>query len=309
MRGLAWASLRLAACAALPILGPEGAQAQAALTSDLWRVAAGTLAEPAALASDGAAALWTPAVILPAPTVSLRVGIEAIHTPSEVGVNGGIAAVAMRAPLVGTLNFLYGRIGLSDLVRTETSPEAVGGSIPAYAQVVSAGVARTVAPGLVAGAAARLLSGRLGDRAKTQWGVDLGFRYAGIRGVLLGATTRFFDPTLGEAEGASSYDFGAELRSEEFPIWGTTGWLRFRYGASLAHGEEPQQLFSAGMALGGTLEMDLAMVHEEAGDDAVWRARADLTVTAGRFRVQGARDAGVNGFGATYRIGLVASFP
>src|SRR5205085_11047017 len=79
------------------------AQAQAAVASDLWRVAQGTLVQPAALSDDGGAALWTPVVALSG-AEKLRVGVEAIHAPSEIGVSGGLLALAVRAGNVGTVN-------------------------------------------------------------------------------------------------------------------------------------------------------------------------------------------------------------
>ncbi|MBI4542662.1 MAG: hypothetical protein HY705_06505, partial [Gemmatimonadetes bacterium] len=164
-------SLHLLALLGAALWHTTPAAGQAAVASDLWRVAAGTLAVPAAIASDGSAALWTPAILVP-PGGWLRVGVESVHSPSEIGVNGALAAVALRAGRV-TLNAVYGRMGLDDLVRTETSPEALGGSIPVYAQVLSLGAARPFGASFTAGAAARLLSGRLATRGRAQLGIDL----------------------------------------------------------------------------------------------------------------------------------------
>ncbi|MEK6609907.1 MAG: hypothetical protein AABZ35_03190 [Gemmatimonadota bacterium] len=280
----------------------------AAIASDLWRVAAGTLVEPDAVASGGAAPLWTPAVVLSGSFARVRVGIETIHAPSEIGVNGGIAAVGVRLGDLGTLNAVYGHIGLGDLVRTETSPEGLTGSLPAYAQLLSLGAARQVSPALVAGAAFRLQSGRLADRGRTQVGLDVGVVYSIMPGFRLGVTTRFWDPTLGRAEKASSYALGGEYRTPGFPMWGTEAAFVARYGATLLHGESPQHLISGGLALGNALELDAGTAYEEAAGESVWRGRFGLTVGAGRYRIVVARDGGVNGFGATYRFGLAASF-
>ncbi|MBI1722505.1 MAG: hypothetical protein HYR48_01190 [Gemmatimonadetes bacterium] len=269
-------------------------------------MAAGTLVEPDAVASNGAAALWTPAVVLNASGASLRVGIETIHTPSDIGVNGGIAAVSIRVGSLGTLNAVYARIGLDDLVRTETSPEGLEGSIPVYAQVLSVGGARGVTPALLVGAALRFESGRLADLERSQVGLDVGIVYTGITGFRLGATTRFWDPTLGASEQASGYAFGGQYRTEDFPLWGTRGTLVARYGLTLLHGESPQQLLAGGLVLGEVVELDVGAAHEKTDAEAVWRARFGLSVRAGRYRIVVARDAGVNDFGATYRFGLSA---
>jgi len=123
---------------------PREALGQLAIASDLWRLAAGTLVVPPALAEDGSAALWTPAVRLSPSGASLRVAIEAIHAPSEIGVNGGVASLAARAGAFGTVNVVYGRMGVDGLVRTETSPEAIGGDIAVYNEVLSVGLARAI---------------------------------------------------------------------------------------------------------------------------------------------------------------------
>lgn len=280
----------------------------AALTSDLWRIAAGTLVEPDAIASGGVAPFWTPAVILPATAPAARVGVETIHTQSDIGVNGGIAALAMRVGRLGTLHAVYGHIGLGDLVRTETSPEGLGGSIPVFADVLSLGAARRVAPAFVVGAAMRLADGRLADRERTQTSVDVGIQFDGVRRLRLGATTRFWDPTFGAAERGASYSLGGEYRAPGFPLWGTDATILVRYGITLLHGESPQHLLAGGLVLDDAFELDVGMAHEQAGEEAVVRSRFGLGVGAGRYRIVVARDSGVNGFGATYRFGLAATF-
>jgi hypothetical protein len=285
-----------------------GAAAQAALVSDLWRVAAGTLVQPAALGDEAAAAFWTPAVVLPASRPSLRLGVEMIHAPSELGVNGSTVAISGRLRGVGTASLVYGRIGLDNLVRTETSPEALAGSIPAYAEAFSLGLARGVGRGLDAGVAVRYLAGRLADRSRTQLGVDVGLLYTGAAHLRLGAATRFWDPLFGAAEEAATYSLGAEWASSAFDAWGTTVRLAIRYGSTGTHGEELQHLLTAGMLLGGVLALDLGAARESSGGLPQWSSRGALGITSGHYRVQVGRDGGVNGFGATYRFGLAAEF-
>jgi hypothetical protein len=280
------------------------AAAQPAIVSDLWRVAAGTLVVPPALARDGSAALWTPAATVPSGTV--RVAIEAVHAPSDVGISGGIVALGVRAGVLGTLNLVYGRLGVDGLVRTETSPEAIGGDIAVYAEVLSLGIARDLGHGLVAGIAARELSGRLDANAQSQVGVDVGLRYTDPSRLTFGVATRFFDPSLRSAESAASYSAAASYRTAEWPLWGATGALTFRYGVTLAHGEGMQHLISAGLDLGGVLAFDAGAAREELAGTAVWRSRLGVALDVGRYRVYLGRDGGVNDFGATYRFGLAA---
>ena len=284
----------------------RGLAAQPAVAADLWRIAAGTLVVPPALADDGSAALWTPAVVLPAAGAGVRVGIEAIHSPSEIGVNGGIATLSLRAGRLGTVSFVYGRMGVDGLVRTETSPEAIGGDIAVYNEVLSVGLARALGGGFTAGIAARAMNGRLDIVSSSQFGLDLGLHYAASPRLAFGASTRFFDPALHNAESAASYSVAASYGTAEARLWGTTASLRVWYGAGWAHGEGMQHLLSVGLALGGVAEVDLGAAREETAGFEVWRSRLGISLDVGRYRVNLGRDGGVNGFGATYRLGLAA---
>lgn len=284
---------------------PQEVSAQSGVASDLWRLAAGTLVVPAALADDGSAALWTPAVLLSGTGAGLRFAVEAVHSPSEIGINGGIASIAFRAGRLGTVNLVYGRMGVDGLVRTETSPEPIGGDIAVYNEVLSLGLARAVAPGLTAGIAARALSGRLDIVTASQLGLDVGLRYAASH-FSFGVATRFFDPLLRASEGAASYSAAVSYHTAEAQAWGTTTDLRFWYGAGWAHGEGMQHQLSAGLALGGVAEVDVGAAREETAGSDVWRSRLGVSLDVGRYRVYLGRDGGVNGFGASYRFGLAA---
>jgi hypothetical protein len=283
-------------------LWPTLAQAQTGISSDLWRVASGTLAEPAALVEDGTAPFWTPAVTLPAAGARFRFGAEAVHGPSEVGVNGGILTFTARAGRYGTAHATYGWIGLSDVAYTETSPEAIG-TVPIWAQQASLGLAGRVTPVIAAGAALRYLSGRTGGLEQSQLGVDVGLQYIGIPHVRMGVSTTYLDPLFSARQRAAGTNVGAEYRTARFPLWGTDALLTARYGATVQRGEDLQHLIGAGLALGG-LTMDLGASRESVAEDVVWRSRAALSLRSGRYRVQIGRDGGVNAFGPAYRFGL-----
>ena len=296
-----------AALVAAAALLPAGARAQSAVAADLWRVAAGTHATPAALAREGSAALWTPAATLGPAEPSLRLAVETIHSPAEAGVSGSVAAASARTKSGWTLSAVYGRLSISDLVRTETSPEALG-NIPAFAQVLSVGAARAVlVPGLAGGIALRALSARLDDRLEGRWALDAGLTYARPH-VRVGAATQFLAPRTATSAPGASLLLGAEARTGETELLGTLGTVAVRYGTSIADGEAPSHLLSAGVALAGAFEVDVGAAREAVAGDAVWRSRFGAAVAAGRYRVCLGRDGGVHGFGATYRFGLAASF-
>ena len=297
-------------CAALLALAgtlasARSVTAQAAVASDLWQVAAGTLVVPSSLANDASAALWTPATLLAPSGPSVRLGVEAVHAPSDVGLSGGIASASIRLGTLGTLNAIYGRMGFDGLVRTETSPEGIG-DIPVYAEVVSIGFARAVAPGLVTGVALRSVAGQLDASSRDQLGVDFGARYSVASHLTLGFSTRFFDPTFRQAAEAASYNLGASFETAPALLWGTYVTAVLRYGATLMHGEGMQHLLSGGLSLGGGLQVDAGAARETEAGTAVWRSRFGLAVAVGKYRIYLGRDGGVNDFGATYRFGLIA---
>ncbi len=293
-------------CLALLAANAPPTAAQSAVAADLWRVAAGTLVVPPALATDGSAALWTPAYTIPGESAGLRAGVEAIHAPADEGVGGAIASVALHPRGAWTLSAVWGRLDIGGLVRTETSPEALGG-IPVYAQVVSIGAARSfAAAGVTVGIAARALEGRLDDHVSSRWAADAGITYTG-RHWRLGATTHFFDPSSASALSGASYSLGAEYRTPVSDLWGTPALFAVRYGLGLSHGEDPAHLITAGVTLAGLFELDAGAARERTGGTGVWRSRVGAAVTAGRYRVYIGRDGGVNGFDATYRFGLAAT--
>jgi len=293
------------AAALLPLLaGPL--KAQASVASDLWRIATGTLVVPAALAEDGTAPLWTPAVVLTG-DAHYRFGVEAVHAPAEVGVSGGILAFTTRTGARTALSLTYARLGLGSVGYTETSPEIVGGALEIYNQTASLGMAYAFSGALTGGVAVRYLSGQLAFATRSQFGVDVGAQLVGSSHLRLGVTTHFFDPGFSSASQAASYSVGAEARTGAFQLWGTRSTALMRYGVTAGHGDT-QQLLSAGLTLGSTLFLDGGAARENIATDVVWRSRMSLGVGAGRYTVRIARDGGVNDFGATYRFGLTAVF-
>ena len=298
---------RLVLLAVLLAAGRDTARAQATVASDLWRIAQGTLVTPAALSDDGAGPLWTPALLLD-PAVRIRVGVEAVQAPGEIGVNGGILAVSLRGGRLGVIHVVYGRLGIANVGYTETSPELTGQSLPIFNQALSVGVARRLSHSVIAGAALRYLDGELAFNTHSQFSLDLGAQFDGIPHVRIGLATRFFDPTFGTGSDAASYSGGFEARSPSVDAWGTPASLLLRYGVIAGGDASLEHLVSAGLSLGSTLTVDVGATHEQTSSDAVWRSLLGVGIGAGRYVVRIGRDGGVNGFGATYRFGLTAVF-
>jgi len=279
-------------------------RAQASVASDLWRVATETLVTPPALSTDGMAPLWTPAVALAPGGPGVMVGAEAVHAPSEVGLNAGIIALAWRVGTIGTLSATYARAGLSDIGYTESSPEVIG-SIAVDAQTASIGFGRQVGTNLVVGAALRWIEGRQSGLVDAQPALDLGFRYAWTSHLEVGAATQFLDPFFRDAQQAASVNVAGRYTSAPFTAWGTPATAVVRYGLTVLRGEDPQHLLTAGVVL-GAITIDGGVAREGVGLDAVWRSRLAFGLGVGRYRVAINRDGGVNGFGATWAFGFTA---
>lgn len=298
--------MRLPALVLLALALTRSANAQAA-SSDLWRVAEGTLVSPAALADDGLAPIWNPASTLAPGGPGVRLGAEAVHSPSEIGVNGGLVAASFRSASVGTVSLSYGRMGISDIVYTETSPEASGGTIPIYSQVISFGIARPLTRVASGGFALRFLTGRLDRGQNSRIGLDFGVQLA-TGHVRFGAVTQFLDPSFGSAARSAAYNLGAEARSGTFAALGAPGTVTVRYGLTALEGESAQHLLAVELGLARVLTLDLGASREATASDVVWRSRFALGLGAGRYRIRIDRDGGVNGFGATYGFALTALF-
>src|SRR2546421_11031100 len=108
----------------LAVGGPPTTAQQAAGTT-LWRVAATTLATPAALAVGPAAALCNPAQTEDG--ARLQLGVEAIQTPSAEDATGVIATVRVPSGPLGQVGVLFGRVGLSHISPTLHSPHPTAG--------------------------------------------------------------------------------------------------------------------------------------------------------------------------------------
>lgn len=279
--------------------------AQTSLTSDLWRVAAGTVVAPAPLVTGPAAPLWTAVAVLPG-DARAQVGITSFHAPEEIGVTGGAVAVSVR--MAGTVvSAAWGRLGIDGIARTETSPEAINGTIEVDAQVLTLGATRRLAPWLTAGAGLRVLTERLGGLSSTRGGVDAAALAVPSPHLSFGAAIRSFDPLDGGGSEAA-YQVAAETRSGSFAALGDASLARLRYGVTFQDGEAATHLLTAGLVLGDALALDAGAVRESRAGFVVWRSRIGLAVRTRHYEIQFDRDGGLNGFGPTYALGLGARF-
>lgn len=275
---------------------------QAAAGSELWRLAAATVPLPAALASGAAASFWNPAQALGGRG---QIGLDLIQTPAAVGATGLIGAIRLPLARVGTVGFVYARMGLGELVRTTDSPDPDGATIPFYTQ--SAGAAWSRAFGTASlGAALTYHDTRFDGTRNDRWSLDLGVTQSLLANRLrIAAGTRGLR-RLGN-DPAQDVNVGLEFRAWRGTLWGTTaGALLARYGLAFGHPGGTDHQLGAGLEVGTSLSFDALIAREASYGNAAWRSAAGVRVAVGRYRLSFARDGGVSDLGSTFRVGLEA---
>src|SRR3989454_11020241 len=236
-------ALLLAVLAPAALLGQEGAGAE------LWRAAATTLAQPPALATGGAAGFWNPAQRETGERAAL--GLEAVNTPSTVGLAGVLFTARARVSPVGRVGLVYGKMSVSDLVATSLSPDPDGGTIPFYTQTVGAGW--SAARGASAlGATFAYRTTKLDYEHSNRWTLDVGVRY-GVTGALTVALATRSYSRFAASDAAQDLSAGIDYRVWRGPLWRgrATATGPGRYGRTVSSGGHPEHPIGAGVALGG----------------------------------------------------------
>jgi hypothetical protein len=273
--------------------------AQAPQSADLWRLSAASLAGPAALESGATAAFWNPAAAQS--DDRLRAGVEVLETPDVLSISGLLGGVSYRVTRSLATQVLIGRIGVTDLIRTTTSPASEPGDIPVYEEMVGVGAALRRGP--ITGGA--LLSGhdaRFDADRSAGLTMDAGVRLALPR-LTLAAATHFF-PVNGTDRRVTDYYAGAEYDVVRPHLWGAPGRIVLRYGLSTGERTGPEHGGGLGLALANQFRLDASLVRERGYADAAWRPTLGLQFRVGRYSIAAARATGLNGIGASYRVGL-----
>lgn len=286
------------ACA-LPFRALPG---QAGAGSELWRLAAATIPVPAALATGVVASYWNPAQ---SSAGHGQVGLDLIQTPAAVGATGLIGGVRAALGTVGSVGFVYGRMGLGDLVRTTESPDPVGATIPFYTQSAGLTWSRTLAATSL-GAALTFHDTRLDESSIHRWTFDLGMsRSLWQDRIRVAAGTRGLR-RLG-SDPSQDVNVGLQVRAWAGTLWGTTvGTLVARYGFAFGHPGGADHQLGAGLDIGASVSLDAIVAREASYGNAAWRSAAGIRIAVGRYRLSLARDGGVSDLGSTFRVGLEA---
>lgn len=282
-----------------------GAHAQAPPAAGLWRVATGSLAVPAPLQGGQSGAFWNPATA--ASGADVAVGAFVVHTGSSLGLSGLLAAgsLGVAGPLRAGL--ILGRVQIRDLVRTTTSPDSRGGSIPVYEQFAGATLAGTVGP-LQFGTQLQVHESRFDFLSETGFTLDFGVLARPLPRLRVAASTHLLPVGFGGSE-MTDYHFAAEYAVVDRPAAeGTRTQVTARYGVTRLADGSWEHIGSFGVALGRIVAFDVGLACEAGYDTREWRPALALALTFGQYTVSLAHGLGMNDVGGTFRVGLDMEF-
>lgn len=285
-------------------LSPGTIAGQAPPSAGLWRVAAASLTAPAALVDGATAPFWNPAAASPA---NLGAGVQILETSEVLGLRGLLAAVTKSLGRHAQVGLVFGRMDVRDLVRTTTSPNSVGGSIPVYDQMVG-GRVRATLTGVDVGALVRVHDARFDVVRESGFTLDLGVRVAPTSRLVLAAATHFLPADLSERANTDYYAGAEYLLTRGIRIADLPTRVSGRYGASIRASGDVEHTLGVAATFADHVRIEGAVVRELAFGDAAWRPGFGLDVHIGRYAITFARALGINDVGGTYRFGVDVAF-
>ena len=246
--------------------------------------------------------LWNPAAVRD--LGGLAVGVDVLQTPDVLGLGGVVAAVTQGIGSRVGIGAMVGRLAVQDLVRTTTSPTSRVGTIHVYTQFAALVTGAALGPAQV-GAVVRAHDSRFDTAREDGVTADVGVRVSPVRILTLAAATHFAELPFRRGAGTAYYG-AAELAITTTTIWGSRFLVIGQYG--IAHEERAglEHRFTAGLALDDRLRVDWGWAREQGYGDASWRPTIALWFRTGRYRIAVARSDGLNGLGASFRLGLNA---
>jgi len=286
--------LIFAALGSIGLAGPCAAQQVPG--RDLFQFPLGLLAEPAALSSQMTGGLWNPASAELAGTDRAAVGIAGLYSPQDQGVRLTMIGGAYRVRPSLTATASMASAWVTDILRTETDPQSLGGEIPYGSTVLSAGLA-TGRHNVTLGVSARYRSGAADAERAGAFGVDAGAIVDRVAGtpVRVAASTFLFSPT--NTRDGPSYLVGADV-----PVFtDSTAAMRAGYGITFndSRGRE-EYAFSTGRYRQLDLSAGVARTVAFGNRDLRWRLGCGLRYASYTLAI--GREDGAAGLGASYQF-------
>jgi len=281
------------------------AGAQAPDAAELWRVAAGSLALPAALSTGATAGFWNPAS--GDGRIGASVGVEVVHTSSILGLSGLMVGGTLPVSRSLRIGILAGRMQVRDLVRTTTSPDSEAGSIPVYEQL--GGAQAVLGSGwLRIGAVLAVHHARFDVESETGATLDVGVRAQPIDRFTVAAATHFLPITLGREPSTDYYGAVEYVALDRLALADLRTRLAVRYGATLRPTGDLEHLVGVAVAVNDEVLVDAALTSESAYGHRDLRPSVAVGLRIGRYTIVLSHGAGINDVGGTFRVGLDVGF-
>jgi hypothetical protein len=264
---------------------------------DLLEFPIGLLAEAPPLSSQMPGGLWNPGRITPPTGTRGSIGVAALTTPTEQGVDLAMLGGEYRVRRNLTMSLSYAQASVRDIFRTTTDPQTTPGEIPYETSVISLGAATARGPVSI-GVAARLRSARFDDERSSVGSFDVGGVYDRVAGTPLriAASTFLLSPSRSREE--SAYSAAADL-----PLLSRDSVFNVRGGLSVSHtdGRGREDYLFATSAY-RELEASAGIAQTAEFGHTTRRLRLGVGLRYAGYTVAFAREDGAGGIGASYQF-------
>lgn len=273
------------------------AAAQQVPGRDLLEFPLGVLAEPAALSTAMIAGLWNPANSVLSSPDRAAFGFAGLTTPQEQGVQLEMVGAEYRLHVPLTASLSYADASVSDILRTETDPQTLGGDIPYGTSVLSAGLA-TVRRKLRLGVAARYRWATLDTDHSGVMSVDAGAVLDSVAHtpVRIAASTFLFSP-------ARSREDATYLAAADLPIVHRDSTFVFRAGYAISHTEQyGSENYVSATTSYHMFDASAGVSQSVAFGNVARRVRLGAGLRYAGYAVAIGREDGAAGLGASYQF-------
>ncbi|MDB4882571.1 MAG: hypothetical protein JWL95_1337 [Gemmatimonadetes bacterium] len=293
--------MTFAAIAALLLSSPIcRLDAQQVPGRDLYQFPLGTLAEAGAFAMAAGGGFWNPATIALPAGERLLLSATALNTPIEQAVSAQLGTAAYRLSERFTAGVQVATASVTDLIRTDTDPQSIGGGIPYRSTIISA-IAAASRGGASVGLAVRRRSGELDFTTGHATSIDVGgiIERPGGAPLRLAASTFLHSvgggdrvTTLAAAEGLLPLDAADVRAGVAFQTERETGSETFVFGSARTK----------------MLELRGGLARQTSYGSTTTRLRLGLGLRYARYLVGVAREEGTAGLGSSYQFLLTTVF-
>lgn len=275
----------------------NAAAAQQVPGRDLLEFPVGVLAEAAPLSTLMPGGLWNPATASLPDQRRGAFGFAGLTSPQEQGVRLNLLAggYRVRRNLAASLTLVSASV--SDIIRTDTDPQSLGGEIQYGTTMLSLGAAGN-RNGVNVGLAARYRRGRSDNEHSGSFAVDAGLVVDSIRRIplRLAASTFLFTPASRERE--ATYAAAAD-----YALYRKDSTIAVRVGQSVsqteARGREDYSFLTAKYRM---LDLNSGWSRSLAFGNTSNRWRFGLGLRYAAYTVAIGREDGAAGIGASYQF-------